>query len=210
MPFLNLLFTEPAIAFAWVVAIVIAIGIHEFSHALVAKLQGDSTAELEGRVTLNPLAHLDPFGFIVLVLFGFGWGKPVPFNPYNLKARRWGPAIVSLAGPAMNVIGIIVFGTILAILARTTTLPSDNLLVIFLELLVRFNIVLALFNLLPIPPLDGSKLLGLLPDQFRGLVEGLTKYGFIILMFVIVFGQPVLGKLFNTIENLAFRFILPS
>jgi Zn-dependent protease len=209
MPFLNLLFSEPTVAFAWVVAIVIAIGIHEFSHALVAKLQGDSTAELEGRVTLNPLAHLDPFGFIVLVLFGFGWGKPVPFNPYNLKARRWGPAIISLAGPAMNVIGLVVFGTILAILARTTTLTSDNLLVIFLELLVRFNIVLALFNLLPIPPLDGSKLLGLLPDQFRGFVEVLTKYGFVILMFVIVFGQPYLGALFNFIENAVFRIILP-
>lgn len=210
MPFLNLLFTEPAIAFAWVVAIVIAIGIHEFSHAVVAKLQGDSTAELEGRVTLNPLAHLDPFGFIVLVLFGFGWGKPVPFNPYNLKARRWGPAIVSLAGPAMNVLGLIVFGVILAFLSRTTTLPSDNLLVIFLELLVRFNIVLALFNLLPVPPLDGSKLLTLLPDQFRGLVEGLTKYGFIILMFIIVFGQPYLGRLFNAIEGLVFNIVLPS
>lgn len=209
MPFLNLLFAEPIIAFAWVVAIIIAIGIHEFSHALVAKLQGDSTAELEGRVTLNPLAHLDPFGFIVLVLFGFGWGKPVPFNPYNLKSRRWGPAIVSLAGPAMNVLGLLVFGAILAVLERTTTLPADNLLVIFLELLVRFNIVLALFNLLPVPPLDGSKLLTLLPDQFRGLVEGLTKYGFVILMFVIVFGQPFLGRVFNAIENLAFNIILP-
>ncbi len=210
MPFLNLLFAEPAIAFAWVVAIVIAIGIHEFSHALVAKLQGDSTAELEGRVTLNPLAHLDPFGFIVLVLFGFGWGKPVPFNPYNLKARRWGPAIVSLAGPAMNILGLIVFGTVLAVLARTTTLPADNLLVIFLELLIRFNIVLALFNLLPVPPLDGSKLLSLLPDQFRGLVEGLTKYGFVILMFIIVFGQPYLSRIFNSVETLVFRLILPS
>jgi Zn-dependent protease len=210
MPFLNLLIAEPLIAFAWVIAIVFAIGIHEFSHALVAKLQGDSTAELEGRVTLNPLAHLDPFGFIVLVLFGFGWGKPVPFNPYNLKARRWGPAIVSLAGPAMNVLGLIVFGTILAVLVRTTTLPSDNLLVIFLELLVRFNIVLALFNLLPIPPLDGSKLLTLLPDQFRGLVEGITKYGFVILIFVIVFGQPYLGALFNSIESIVFKVIFPA
>ncbi len=210
MPFLNLLFSQPAIAFAWVVAIVIAIGIHEFSHALVAKLQGDSTAELEGRVTLNPLAHLDPFGFLVLVLFGFGWGKPVPFNPYNLKARRWGPAIVSLAGPAMNILGLIVFGAILAILDRATTLPSDNLLIIFLELLVRFNIVLALFNLLPVPPLDGSKLLSLLPDQFRGLVEILTKYGFVILMFVIVFGQPYLGALFNVIENAVFKLIIPA
>jgi Zn-dependent protease len=210
MPFFNLLFSEPAIAFAWVVAIIIAIGIHEFSHALVAKLQGDSTAELEGRVTLNPLAHLDPFGFLALVLFGFGWGKPVPFNPYNLKSRRWGPAIVSLAGPAMNVLGLIVFGIILAVFERSTALPSDNLFIIFLELLVRFNIVLALFNLLPVPPLDGSKLLGLLPDQFRGLVEGLTKYGFVILMFVIVFGQPYLGALFNTIESAVFKLIIPA
>ncbi len=207
MPFLTLLQASPTIALVWVVAIVIAIAIHEFSHAFVATLQGDSTAQLEGRVTLNPLAHLDPFGFIVLVLFGFGWGKPVPFNPYNLKNQKWGPALIALAGPAMNILGVIVFGGILSLLIHVTTLPSSNLLLIFLELIVRFNIVLAIFNLLPVPPLDGSKLLGLLPEQFHNLVQTITKYGFVILLFVIVFGQPYLAQIFDAVNTLVFRLI---
>ena len=210
MPFLTLIASSPILAVAWVVAIIIAIAIHEFSHALVATLQGDNTAQLEGRVTLNPFAHLDPYGFLILVLFGFGWGKPVPFNPYNLKNQKWGPALIALAGPGMNVLGIIVFGGILALLFRFTNLPSDNLLLIFLELIVRFNIVLALFNLLPIPPLDGSKLLVLLPSQFRGFIEVLTKYGFVILLFVIVFGQSYLSIVFNAVENVVFRVIVPA
>ena len=87
--FLNLLFGSPAIAVAWLVAILLTLTIHEFSHALVGKLRGDKTAVYEGRLTLNPMAHLDPTGFILLLLFGFGWAKPVPYNPYNLKDPKW-------------------------------------------------------------------------------------------------------------------------
>lgn len=209
MNFINLLLSEPTVALAWVAAIIIAITIHEFSHALVAKLQGDSTAELEGRVTLNPLSHVDPMGFLVLVLFGFGWGKPVPFNPYNLKAKRWGPALVSLAGPASNLIGVIFFGLVFRLVLQIGNLPADNLLHTFLAFIVQFNVVLMLFNLLPIPPLDGSKLLSLLPQQFEGLVEGLQRYGFVILLFVIFFGQNVLGTVFQAVEGFVFRIIVP-
>ena len=209
MNFINLLLSEPTVALAWVAAIIIAITIHEFSHALVAKLQGDSTAELEGRVTLNPLSHVDPMGFLVLVLFGFGWGKPVPFNPYNLKAKRWGPALVSLAGPASNLIGVIFFGLVFRLVLQIGNLPADNLLHTVLACSVQFNVVLMLFNLLPIPPLDGSKLLSLLPQQFEGLVEGLQRYGFVILLFVIFFGQNVLGTVFQAVEGFVFRIIVP-
>ncbi len=209
MPFLNLLSSNPPLAVAWVLAIVVAITIHEFSHAIVAKLQGDSTAELEGRVTLNPLSHVDPWGFIALVLVGFGWGKPVPFNPYNLKARRWGPAIVSLAGPASNLVGLIVFGIILRVVLQFGDLPNTNLLLNFLALLVQFNIVLMLFNLLPVPPLDGSKLLNLLPDRFHGIVEFFNKYGFVILVGLVFLGQPLLSRVFGAVEDVAFRVIIP-
>lgn len=209
MDFINLLLSNPAVALAWVAAIIVAITVHEFSHALVARLQGDSTAELEGRVTLNPLSHVDPMGFLVLVLFGFGWGKPVPFNPYNLKAKRWGPAIVSLAGPASNLLGVIFFGLVFRLVLQIGNLPADNLLHTFLAFLVQFNVVLMLFNLLPIPPLDGSKLLTLLPAQFDGLVEALQRYGFVILLFVIFFGQQTLGTVFQAVEGFVFRIIVP-
>ncbi|MEK7631739.1 MAG: site-2 protease family protein [Patescibacteria group bacterium] len=209
MNFINILLSNPAVALAWVAAITVAITIHEFSHALVAKLQGDSTAELEGRVTLNPLSHVDPMGFLVLVLFGFGWGKPVPFNPYNLKAKRWGPAIVSLAGPASNLLGVLFFGLVFRLVLQIGNLPADNLLHTFLAFLVQFNVVLMLFNLLPIPPLDGSKLLSLLPQQFAGLVEGLQRYGFVILLFLIFFGQNFLGTVFQAVETFVFRIIVP-
>src|SRR3989344_9051947 len=97
---LNLLFTQPSLFFLWLLAITYGITIHEFSHVLAARLQGDDTGERLGRLTLNPLAHLDPFGFILLLVVGFGWGKPAPYNPYNLKNQKWGEVLVALAGPA--------------------------------------------------------------------------------------------------------------
>lgn len=208
MPFLQLLTTNPLEAVAWVLAIILAITVHEFSHALVAWLQGDSTAQLEGRVTLNPIAHVDPVGFIALILVGFGWGKPVPFNPYNLKAKRWGPALVSLAGPVSNLLGVILFGLVLRLVLQFSTLPSDNLLITFLILCVQFNVVLMLFNLLPVPPLDGSKLLQLLPSRFDYIIENLNKYGFIILLAVVLLGQPILSRLFGNVTSFVFDLFL--
>jgi Zn-dependent protease len=163
--FLELLFGNPAVAAAWIVAIFVALTVHEFSHALVAKLRGDLTAEREGRLTLNPLSHIDLMGLIPLLLFGFGWAKPVPFNPYNLKNPKWDSVLIALAGPASNLILAIISGIGLRILLATTTFESISLLVIFLFLSLLINLFLMIFNLVPIHPLDGSKLAFALLDH---------------------------------------------
>jgi len=210
LPLSYLLAGQPLEALASLLAIIIAITVHEFSHAFVSLLQGDSTAEIEGRVTLNPLAEVDPWGLLALIFLGFGWGKPVPFNPYNLKFKRWGPALVSLAGPFSNLIGVVVFGIALRLVLQFGHLPMDNLLITFLFLLVVFNIILMLFNLLPIPPLDGSKLLNLLPRQFEGVIQFFNKYGFVILIAIILFGQQYLGAIFGYVERGILGLIIPA
>src|SRR5690554_3478331 len=107
---INLLFEQPALFVAWVVAIVVAITIHEFSHVLAAFLQGDSTGKFLGRLNLNPFRHVDPLGFILLVVAGFGWGRPAPFNPQNLKHPRLGTMLVAFAGPLSNLVAVVIFG----------------------------------------------------------------------------------------------------
>jgi Zn-dependent protease len=160
---ISLLFNAPILFFAIFIALVISITFHEFCHVLAARLQGDQTGERMGRLTLNPLAHLDPWGTLALLFIGFGWGRPAPFNPYNLKNQKYGPTLVALAGPASNLFLIIVFGLILKIVYPI--LGPLNYLTIFLAALVGFNGVLMIFNLLPMPPLDGSYLLHLAVDR---------------------------------------------
>ncbi|MBU1629744.1 site-2 protease family protein [Patescibacteria group bacterium] len=154
---LSVLFQEPLVFLIWIFAILIALSVHEFSHALAATLQGDQTAKNMGRLTLNPVAHVDPLGILALILAGFGWGKPVPFNTYNLRNQKWGPVFIAFAGPAMN----LVVATVAVIILRfaAPALGDANLLVQLLFLLVFLNLALLLFNLIPIPPLDGSKFL---------------------------------------------------
>ena len=106
---LGLLFSQPVLFIAWIAAILVALSVHEFSHALAGTVLGDNTAKNMGRLTLNPLAHLDMIGTLMLLIVGFGWGKPVPFNPFNLKYPKWGPAIVALAGPFANLICVVIF-----------------------------------------------------------------------------------------------------
>ncbi|MBI4280901.1 site-2 protease family protein [Candidatus Uhrbacteria bacterium] len=210
MPF-NLLFEQPVIFFVWVLAIVIALSAHEFSHAWVGASLGDATARDAGRLTLNPLAHLDPLGFLMLLVAGFGWGRPVPLNPYNLRYPRWGPTLVALAGPAANLILLLAAGIALKMITATGNFPLDNLLVQFLGLLVVINLVLLLFNLLPIPPLDGSKLLfSLLAaprfSRTRFLLE--TRGPLILLSLIILdnlFRWHLLGRLFSGIIDTAFQ-----
>src|SRR5260221_11664107 len=101
---ISLLFQQPFIFLSWLLAFLLALSIHEFCHAVVGTWLGDSTAERMGRLTLNPAAHIDPLGLLAVVLIGFGWGKPVPYNPYNLKWPKWGPVIIAAAGPASNLI----------------------------------------------------------------------------------------------------------
>lgn len=161
--FLNLLFSSPSLAIAWVVAIFFSLTIHEFSHALVGSWRGDKTAEREGRLTLNPIAHIDPIGLIPLFLFGFGWAKPVPFNPYNLKNPKWDSVAIALAGPFSNLVLAMIAG--IGFRVALSSLGAGNLLTIFLFLLILLNLFLMFFNVIPIHPLDGSKLFFALFDH---------------------------------------------
>lgn len=206
---ISLLFSEPILFFVWILAIVYGITIHEFSHILAARLQGDDTGERLGRLTLNPLAHLDAVGFFMLLFVGFGWGKSAPYNPYNLKFQKWGEALVAMAGPISNLLSIVVFGLLGRLL--TPYLGAGNLLLQFLAFLLLINIVLLVFNLIPIPPLDGSKLLfAILPARFNYVEQYLTARGpWILLMLIIAdnfLGINIFGRLFDGFFQLAGKF----
>lgn len=203
---INWLFSEPLFFFAWVVAIVAALTIHEFAHAFSAYLLGDHTAKEDGRITLNPLTHIDPLGFMMLLVAGFGWAKPVSVNPYNLRQPRLGIAIVSLAGPLANLVCVLIFAILFKFLSPI--LGPENLLSNFLFMMTLINISLFAFNLIPIPPLDGSKVLfSLLPDsKFAEFKYKFSINGpWILLMLVIldaVSGIGIFSSIFNFIVNL--------
>lgn len=159
---------------------------HEFAHAWMADYLGDDTAKRMGRLTLNPLPHIDLFGTILMPVFLFlisggsflfAYAKPVPYNPYNLRNQKTGPALVGLAGPAANLMVAIVFGLLVRFL------PSGNFSEL-LSIIVYANVLLMVFNLIPIPPLDGSKILyAILPDRWANVRMFLDRYGFFILLF---------------------------
>ncbi len=176
----------------WLGAILIALSVHEFSHALAAYLLGDPTAQKMGRLTLNPWAHVDMFGLLALVFVHFGWGKPVPYNPIYLKYKHWGELLVAIAGPASNLLLLIFFGILLNVLLPV--LGWDNLLIIFLTFSFFINAALMLFNLIPVPPLDGSKILFafLHEKQWHDLRYQIEYYGPYVLM-AIIFADIILG-----------------
>ena len=182
--------TDPFSIVATLVAFIFGITIHEFSHAWSAMMLGDRTAEQQGRVTLNPLAHLDPLGSIGLLAivflgWGIGWGKPVPVNPARLKWPQRGMALTSLAGPVSNVIAALLF----VIPLRLGTVHADMHGYVLLRQLVLVNILLAAFNFIPIPPLDGSKILvGFLPRFWLPYLAPIERYGVMILLGLILFG----------------------
>lgn len=183
------LFTQaPLLAIIWLVAIIASLTVHEFCHALVGRLLGDATAEREGRLTLNPLAHIDPIGFLMLLVAGFGWAKPVPFNPYALKHPTRDAVLIALAGPASNIVLALLSGAVFAGLVTTGVVATTNALAIFLVVFMYMNGVLAVFNFLPLPPLDGSKL----ADAFfaatrqRALAEAYTKFGSLLLIILVL------------------------
>lgn len=180
-----------------VVAIIEAIALHEFAHAYVADLQGDRLPRAMGRLSLNPARHLDPLGTICIVLIGFGWGKPVEFRLTALRSKRFGAALVALAGPLMNMI-LAFLGALGATLAGAelidgtfVTLPggwAEHMANFFLAFL-GINVILGVFNLIPLPPLDGSRLLTIfLPPRRQNIIFFLDRYGFIILLALVFLG----------------------
>ena len=187
---------------------------HEVSHGYAAETLGDPTARLAGRLSLNPIKHLDPVGsFIVPVAtfflggFIFGWAKPVPYNPYNLRGGRWGGALVAAAGPSMNLLIALIFGLVMRFGFATDVFSPIVAPVI--SLIVFINILLAVFNMVPIPPLDGSKVFfALLPYRFHYLQTFFEKYWiFIILSFILFFWQfivPIVFWLFRLITGISF------
>ncbi|MBI2780342.1 MAG: site-2 protease family protein [Chloroflexi bacterium] len=190
-----------------VVMLGIAFPIHEFAHALAAYRLGDGTAKLMGRLTLDPRAHFDQMGGLLLAVtvllttIGFGWAKPTPYNPRNLQGGRWGEAIVSAAGPISNL--VLAIAGALPLRYINATHMDAGLVSSFLEFFVRINLVLMVFNLIPIPPLDGSKVLFafLNPRTVWQVRPVLEQYGFLILigaMFLpIIGGQTIIGLVFN-------------
>ena len=172
--------------------LIISVIIHEMAHGYAALAQGDPTAKLAGRLTLNPLAHLDPFGSVLvpLALFAlggviFGWAKPVPFNPYNLRNQKWGPAIVAIAGPISNFLIALIFAFILRFTALATLISPAAFQLLLLVVLL--NLTLAIFNLIPIAPLDGSKILfALIPYRYRHLEQWLERNQLILFIILIV------------------------
>ena len=177
------------------IVLLFSVIIHELAHGSVAYSLGDPTAKYAGRLTLNPLKHLDPLGSIILPLLLFisgssiliGWAKPVPINPYNFKDQKWGTLKVSIAGPLTNFGVAILFGLLIRFLPASFFLLAPGMLIIF-SFVVQINIMLAIFNLLPIPPLDGSWILfSLLPPRFEKFKMFVSQYGMFILLFLILF-----------------------
>ena len=215
---------SPLTFFFYILALIVAITVHEFAHAFVADKLGDPTPRLQGRLTLNPLAHLDPLGTLMLFLVRFGWGKPVQFDPFNLRSPRRDAALISIAGPVSNLL----VATLSSVILRIISLPQLNVLIpgpIFtspitsilsglLQTLIVLNVVLAVFNLVPIHPLDGFKIVGgfLSPQQARDWYS-LERYGMIFLLFLLfpIFSStPPIQLLISPVINFFLGIFLPN
>jgi Zn-dependent protease len=195
-------------------AIIIALTFHEYAHGRMAYALGDDTAARMGRLTLSPFPHLDPIGFFMLVFAHFGWAKPVPFNPNNFYShvnRKRGTLLVALAGPMMN-LSLAVAG---AFLWKVMLMAPSNewltILIVMVQNLVGINLILAAFNLIPVPPLDGSKILaGLLPDSAGQIIYALERYGFVILLLLIMTNttSKIISPLVNQAFSLLYHYIV--
>lgn len=203
-------------------AIIIAITVHEFAHAKTADHLGDPTPRLQGRLTLNPLAHLDPIGTLMLFLVRFGWGKPVQFDPFNLRNPGRDTALISLAGPGANVLVASIASLFLhlapdqfAIVSRTNFITASGpaIFYVFLQTLIVINIVLAVFNMIPIAPLDGFKIVaGLLNKESAKEWYKLERYGmfFLLLLVLPLFGDPPISRFLSPVVSIILNVLLPN
>lgn len=206
---ISFLYTLPALLFC--------LSVHEFAHAYTAYKLGDRTQKAMGRLTLNPFSHIDIAGFICIALFGFGWGKPVMIDDRNFKNKAAGNALTAFAGPCSNIIMAILFTIILKILLITgVILPTINSLVgsIILNMLIltiQFNVVFAIFNLIPIPPFDGSRILYFfLPAKGREYMYKIEQYSFVIVLVILVtgIGSKLVSPIVNFVLGLLSKFIM--
>jgi Zn-dependent protease len=170
-----------------IVVILFTITIHEYAHGKTAELFGDPTPRMSGRLSLNPIVHIDPIGFLMLIIVRFGWAKPVPINPNYFKDPDKDMAIVALAGPATNFFA----AWIVSLVIKFVPFPAGEIsaqIIPILQFAVWINIALAIFNLIPIPPLDGSRLLrALVPYGAAQILDSLEQFGFVILVFLLLF-----------------------
>ncbi len=194
-------------------SLLVAITIHEFSHAWASDYLGDPTPRLQGRLKLNPLVHIDNIGMLFLLFFGFGWGKPVEFDPYNLKDPRRDAAWISIAGPSSNFI----LAIILALLLKLFIFLQLNFLIIIGGIIfvpmIRMNIVLGVFNLLPIHPMDGFKIVeGILPEEKAREWRQLQRFGMIFLLLLIfpIAGSSMLNGFLTPVVSFLFNLLVPG
>src|SRR3989344_1405498 len=192
------------------IVLIFSVMVHEVAHGAVAYKLGDTTAKDMGRLNLNPLKHIDMMGSIILPLFLFitrspiliGWAKPVPYNPFNLKNPKTGAALIGIAGPLTNLLLAIIFGILIRIFGVISNF-QNGILIEFFQVIVFINVLLAIFNLVPIPPLDGSKaLFAILPNRYFGIQRFLEQYGIFLLIAFIMFGFPFITPIIGLVYGL--------
>lgn len=210
---LSYLFSNPLSFVFYLASLIIALTIHEFAHAWMADRLGDPTAKLQGRLSLNPLVHIDPLGALFLVIAGFGWGKPVQFDPFNLKNPRQDAAKIALAGPLSNIALAVVLSLVLRlfILFKLSNLFVIGLII--LQPLIVLNIILGLFNFIPIFPLDGYNIVGGLLSRERAHEwEGLRRYGFFFLILLIIpfNGSSMLSAFLQPAASFLIKLLVPG
>lgn len=197
---------------AGLVALVLALTLHEFAHALMSTHLGDETARSQGRLSLNPLAHIDPFATLALPLLlilvnspvVFGAAKPVPFNPWAVRGGRWGAALVALAGPATNLVLAIFFGLWLRFVPVGVEVGD------FIFRMITVNIGLFVFNMIPFPPLDGSRLLyAVAPASLRGVMDKIEQAGLMLIFLVMLVAYPLISPFIYAVSKFLINLIVP-
>lgn len=203
MGLISLLRSDPISFILLAFILLYSVIFHEVAHGWVARIFGDDTAWRYGRLTLNPASHLDPIGTLMLFFVGFGWAKPVPVDYYRLKNTRFGLFSVSLAGCATNIL----IAIIALFLSQFEAISANHAFSLILPIIVRINIILGSFNLIPIPPLDGSKIvMSFLPKEAQESFSRLEPYGFFILAFLLFTG--LLNPLISFMQNLIYSVII--
>lgn len=184
--FLSLATSDPMLFVIVIAAVILAFTLHEFTHAAIGTFLGDPTARAEGRLSLNPLVHLDFWGFLMLLTGGLGWAKPVPFNPYALKFRWGGTLLIALSGPTMNMFQAVIAAVMLRSLVGVEFAP-ESWVIQFLSFYLTINVILALFNLIPIPPLDGARaVLSLFPERYEEWKVKIERVGPFLLIWLVL------------------------